>query len=256
MKRVGSAPGGGGTRQVPLATFSLLIGQTVSYLLEQVEDTGELETRLADMGRRIGIRIYDLHCLRNNVMKREGKIVPLLQFILWALATTHLWLPSTLPGILSGFDFEGKDVTKDALLLEIKDKDEAEQPLIIGDKVWRSLFGCGAEVLKTDRAAEYQLLINAENIFHRVFRLSIPKTSFIVYSCQFRKHLSSRTLTIIYFDSMSLSLMSKNENDIINLQQITFLLPCYVFSLSEFFFSETSNRFTFIFTSRMLQHWY
>ncbi|CAD7974761.1 unnamed protein product [Amoebophrya sp. A25] len=71
---------GGPPPRVSVSMFSLLVGGTVSYLLEQVEDTQQLEQRLADLGRRIGFRIYDLYCIRHGVAQ-PVKIIPFLQFV-------------------------------------------------------------------------------------------------------------------------------------------------------------------------------
>ncbi|CAD7923969.1 unnamed protein product [Amoebophrya sp. A120] len=86
MKRTltGASSDGGrglGVRQVPLSTLSLVVGQAVTYLLQQVNETSELERRLQAMGRRVGFRTFDLYCLRFGVQKRELRIVPFLQFV-------------------------------------------------------------------------------------------------------------------------------------------------------------------------------
>lgn len=85
MKRAGSSvPGSGSSssRQVPVSALSLLVNQTVRYLLQQVSDTAELERKLENMGRRVGYRVFDLYCIRHNMLtRREQKIVPLLQFV-------------------------------------------------------------------------------------------------------------------------------------------------------------------------------
>eukprot|EP00730_Choanoeca_flexa_P006794 TRINITY_DN12225_c5_g4_i1.p2 TRINITY_DN12225_c5_g4~~TRINITY_DN12225_c5_g4_i1.p2 ORF type:complete len:131 (+),score=18.08 TRINITY_DN12225_c5_g4_i1:788-1180(+) len=72
--------------EISTSSFALLFAEIVRYSHARVATTSELETKLAQMGKRVGHRFAELllHRERNN--KREVKVISIL-----ILVQTTLW---------------------------------------------------------------------------------------------------------------------------------------------------------------------
>ncbi|CAF2319640.1 unnamed protein product [Rotaria sp. Silwood2] len=66
---------------INLSTFALLFSEMVQYSQNRVDNIYDLQTKLADLGHHVGIRILDLFFLRLGKDKREVRLTPMLVFI-------------------------------------------------------------------------------------------------------------------------------------------------------------------------------
>ncbi len=66
---------------VSLSAFAFLFSELVQYSQNRVESIADLEEKLADCGYSIGIRAIEMVGLREKLVKREIRIVNMLQFI-------------------------------------------------------------------------------------------------------------------------------------------------------------------------------
>ncbi|CAF3449445.1 unnamed protein product [Rotaria sp. Silwood1] len=64
-----------------LSTFALLFSEMVQYSQNRVDNINDLQNRLADFGKHVGIRVLDLFFLRVGKDKREVRLTPMLVFI-------------------------------------------------------------------------------------------------------------------------------------------------------------------------------
>lgn len=67
--------------EVSLSAFALLFSEMVQYCQSRVYSVSELQTRLADMGQRVGASMLDVLVLREKNGKRETKVLNMLLFI-------------------------------------------------------------------------------------------------------------------------------------------------------------------------------
>ncbi|CAF0742876.1 unnamed protein product [Rotaria sordida] len=63
------------------STFALLFSEMVQYSQNRVDNIHDLQNRLADFGKHVGIRVLDLFFLRVGKDKREVRLTPMLVFI-------------------------------------------------------------------------------------------------------------------------------------------------------------------------------
>ncbi|CAF1241489.1 unnamed protein product [Adineta ricciae] len=66
---------------VNLSTFALLFSEMVQYSHNRADSIQDLQNKLADFGKHVGVRILDLFFLRNGKDKREVRLTPMLVFI-------------------------------------------------------------------------------------------------------------------------------------------------------------------------------
>jgi len=67
--------------EVSLSAFAFLFSELVQYNQNRVEDTIDLEKKLEEAGYRIGLRVVELVSCRDRMVKRETRIVNMLQYI-------------------------------------------------------------------------------------------------------------------------------------------------------------------------------
>jgi hypothetical protein len=53
----------------------------LQYAHKNSAGISELETKLSECGYRVGIRLYELHCWRERLSKRESRLINILSFI-------------------------------------------------------------------------------------------------------------------------------------------------------------------------------
>jgi len=66
---------------INLSTFSLLFSEMVQYSHNRVDSINDLQNKLADFGKHIGVRVLDLLFLRERKDKREIRLTQMLLFI-------------------------------------------------------------------------------------------------------------------------------------------------------------------------------
>jgi hypothetical protein len=66
---------------LPLSTYSFLLSEITHYFLQKRDSTGSLDADLEQLGQQIGVRLYEVICLREKRNKREINQVELLKFI-------------------------------------------------------------------------------------------------------------------------------------------------------------------------------
>lgn len=72
--------------QVSLTAFSLLFSEIIQYSQKKVSAIKDLESRLADLGARVGVITLELLTFRERNQKRDIKILGILYFI-----HTNVW---------------------------------------------------------------------------------------------------------------------------------------------------------------------
>lgn len=70
-----------GKGEVSLSLFALLFSEVVHYTHNRVQSVSELQSKLAEMGYHVGVRMLDLVVVRERNLKRETKILNILLFI-------------------------------------------------------------------------------------------------------------------------------------------------------------------------------
>lgn len=71
---------------INLSAFSLLFCEIVEYSQSRSSTIPELQTRLANAGKHVGVRIVDLILSRDKSLRRETRLINILMFI-----KTYLW---------------------------------------------------------------------------------------------------------------------------------------------------------------------
>eukprot|EP00931_Biecheleriopsis_adriatica_P088163 TRINITY_DN62537_c0_g1_i1.p1 TRINITY_DN62537_c0_g1~~TRINITY_DN62537_c0_g1_i1.p1 ORF type:complete len:205 (+),score=45.47 TRINITY_DN62537_c0_g1_i1:50-616(+) len=97
-----------------LSMFAFLFAEVVDYCLKKANVMQELEERLHEMGRPVGVRVLDLYCLRENRNRRETRLLPMLNFIsqpVWKQLFGHT------AELLKGQDHENEYMLNDKALL-------------------------------------------------------------------------------------------------------------------------------------------
>ncbi|XP_056633058.1 trafficking protein particle complex subunit 5 [Diorhabda sublineata] len=70
-----------GKGEVSLSCFALLFSEVVQYCQNKSQTVPELQTRLHELGKRIGVKLIDLYFVRERGGKREIKLLNILLFV-------------------------------------------------------------------------------------------------------------------------------------------------------------------------------
>ncbi|CAG9862286.1 unnamed protein product [Phyllotreta striolata] len=70
-----------GKGEVSLSCFALLFSEVVQYCQNKSQTVPELQNRLHDLGKRIGVKLIDLYFMRERGGKREIKLLNILLFV-------------------------------------------------------------------------------------------------------------------------------------------------------------------------------
>jgi len=70
-----------GKNEVHLSCFALLFSEMVQYCQNRSNSVSELQNKLCDMGKQVGLKTIDLIVLREKNYKREVKLLNILLFI-------------------------------------------------------------------------------------------------------------------------------------------------------------------------------
>ncbi|XP_062510124.1 trafficking protein particle complex subunit 5-like [Corticium candelabrum] len=70
-----------GKSEVNLSTFALLFSEIVQYSQHRVLSVAELQTKLAELGQEVGIRMLDILAVRERGSRRETRLLNVLLFI-------------------------------------------------------------------------------------------------------------------------------------------------------------------------------
>jgi len=70
-----------GKHEIHLSCFALLFSEMVQYCQNRSNSVAELQNKLADMGKQVGLKVIDLIVLREKNYKREIKLLSILLFI-------------------------------------------------------------------------------------------------------------------------------------------------------------------------------
>lgn len=73
-------------KDVSHAAFSYLISEVIQQAQKKCPRVADMESRLADLGRHVGVRLLELHSMRSRGQKRETSLVAHLSWVV-----THLW---------------------------------------------------------------------------------------------------------------------------------------------------------------------
>ncbi|XP_054162461.1 trafficking protein particle complex subunit 5-like [Oppia nitens] len=73
--------------EISLSAYALLISEMVQYCHNRVYTVPELQTKLAEMGYRVGQRVMDAMAIRDKNFKRETRIINML-----VLLRTKVWI--------------------------------------------------------------------------------------------------------------------------------------------------------------------
>ncbi|KAJ2845167.1 protein particle complex subunit [Coemansia brasiliensis] len=67
--------------KVSLGAFALLFGEIIRYSQNRVLGIQDLEGKLNEIGKRVGLRVFELLMLREKNVHRETRVLPTLMFI-------------------------------------------------------------------------------------------------------------------------------------------------------------------------------
>lgn len=70
-----------GRQEVSLSVFALLFSEMVQYSQNRVRSVAELQNKLSDFGKFVGMKMVDLLFVRDRQSKRETKVLNILLFI-------------------------------------------------------------------------------------------------------------------------------------------------------------------------------
>jgi len=70
-----------GKGEVHLSSFALLFAEIIQYCQNRSNSVAELQAKLSDMGKQVGLKVIDLIILREKNYKREVKLLNVLLFI-------------------------------------------------------------------------------------------------------------------------------------------------------------------------------
>ncbi|KAI1702258.1 transport protein particle (TRAPP) component domain-containing protein [Ditylenchus destructor] len=70
-----------GKNEINLSTYALLFSEMVRYAQNKVNSIQELQDKLSDYGRFVGVRLLDIIVLREKSYKRDIKLLNILLFI-------------------------------------------------------------------------------------------------------------------------------------------------------------------------------
>lgn len=68
-------------RQVSLSAFAYVFCEMVQYQSTRIQSANDLERRLEETGRTVGLRVLDLVTFREKLTKRETRVIGALQFV-------------------------------------------------------------------------------------------------------------------------------------------------------------------------------
>ncbi|KAJ2784426.1 protein particle complex subunit [Coemansia javaensis] len=67
--------------KVALGAFALLLGEAIRYSQNRVVGIQDLEAKLGELGRRVGVRAFELLMWRDKNVRRETRVLQTLVFI-------------------------------------------------------------------------------------------------------------------------------------------------------------------------------
>eukprot|EP01134_Creolimax_fragrantissima_P000532 CFRG0532T1 len=67
--------------EVSLSTFAFLFSEIIQYCQGRVESIPELEQKLSEFGKRVGIRVLEVIYVRERYQKRETELLRILYFL-------------------------------------------------------------------------------------------------------------------------------------------------------------------------------
>jgi len=70
-----------GKSEISISTFSLLFSEMVQYSQNRVNTVAELQSKLAEFGSFVGVRLLDVIVLRERGYKRETKLLNMLMLL-------------------------------------------------------------------------------------------------------------------------------------------------------------------------------
>jgi hypothetical protein len=70
-----------GKTEINISTYALLFAEMVRYAQNKVNTVQELQEKLADYGKFVGVRLLDLIVLREKSYKRDTKLLNMLMFV-------------------------------------------------------------------------------------------------------------------------------------------------------------------------------
>ncbi|XP_060525262.1 trafficking protein particle complex subunit 5 [Cylas formicarius] len=70
-----------GKGEVSLTCFALLFAEIVQYCQNKSQTVPELQIRLHELGRKVGLKLIDLYFVRERSGKRETKLLSILLFV-------------------------------------------------------------------------------------------------------------------------------------------------------------------------------
>jgi len=70
-----------GKGEVHLSSFALLFSEIIQYCQNRSNSVADLQAKLSDLGKQVGIKVIDLIILREKNYKRETKLLNTLLFI-------------------------------------------------------------------------------------------------------------------------------------------------------------------------------
>ncbi|KAJ8921562.1 hypothetical protein NQ315_010467 [Exocentrus adspersus] len=70
-----------GKGEVSLSCFALLFSEVVQYCQNKSQTVPELQNKLHELGRKVGIKLIDLYFVREKNGKREIKLLNILLFV-------------------------------------------------------------------------------------------------------------------------------------------------------------------------------
>eukprot|EP00658_Telonema_sp_P-2_P042941 TRINITY_DN30901_c0_g1_i2.p1 TRINITY_DN30901_c0_g1~~TRINITY_DN30901_c0_g1_i2.p1 ORF type:complete len:189 (+),score=46.76 TRINITY_DN30901_c0_g1_i2:177-743(+) len=70
-----------GNNKVSSSAFLWLLSEMVQYSQTRVKSVDELETRLAELGVQVGLRMLELACFRDRQSRRAIRVIDVLEFV-------------------------------------------------------------------------------------------------------------------------------------------------------------------------------
>uniref|UniRef100_A0AC34FG33 Trafficking protein particle complex subunit 5 n=1 Tax=Panagrolaimus sp. ES5 TaxID=591445 RepID=A0AC34FG33_9BILA len=70
-----------GKTEINISTYALLFAEMVRYAQNKVNTVQELQEKLAEYGKFVGVRLLDLIVLREKSYKRDTKLLNMLMFV-------------------------------------------------------------------------------------------------------------------------------------------------------------------------------
>ncbi|KAJ2841180.1 protein particle complex subunit, partial [Coemansia erecta] len=67
--------------KVSLSAFAFLFAEMIRYTQNRVLGIQDLETKLNELGQRVGVRVFELTMSREKTVRRETRVLQMLMFI-------------------------------------------------------------------------------------------------------------------------------------------------------------------------------